>query len=397
MNVQSSPTQQPAADKNMQQGMNMENKRSASKPQVFAMTILSLLLLASGIVVGGTFGSGWLNYSMSAKDAAGLIMPPGMITQGMNMQSMKDMAAADPAKVTYTAPANARGNQPLVPTLDQGVKVFRLDVSLIKWYILPDVPVVAYAFNRQVPGPQIRLTEGDRVRLIVKNDLSEPTSVHWHGLILPNSQDGVSDITQKPIQPGQSYTYEFVVQQQGTYFYHSHTMADRQQGMGMYGALIIDPKNAPTKPAYDKEVTVQMGSWTVKNGYNFPPMPMEGLFPNYFTINGKAYPSTETINMKVGQKLLVRFIGSDDMDIHPMHIHGGPFTIVATDGNPVPAGAQVQKDTVNVGPGERYDVVWTARNTGKWLLHCHINHHITNNNEEVNGAGGLTQVINVTS
>ena len=122
---------------------------------------------------------------------------------------------------------------------------------------------------------------------------------------------------------------------------------------------------------------------------------MEGALPNFFTINGKAYPSTETINAKVGDKLRIRFIGTNTIFIHPMHIHGGPFKIVATDGSPVPDAAQIEKDTVDVGPGERYDVIWTAREPGKWLLHCHINHHTTNNNVEEQGGGGLTMVINV--
>lgn len=101
-------------------------------------------------------------------------------------------------------------------------------------------------------------------------------------------------------------------------------------------------------------------------------------------INGRAYPSTETIHAKVGDRLLIRFIGSNSAFIHPMHIHGGPFTIVATDGVPVPKGARFEKDTVNVGPGERYDVIWTAREPGKWLLHCHINHH---HKQQCRGAG----------
>jgi manganese oxidase len=326
----------------------------------------------------------------------GLIMPPGaIITPGMSMQAMEDMSAVDLSKVTYTAPADARGDQPLAPEMVDGVKVFNLDASLIKWNILPGVQVAAYAFNQQVPGPRIRLTEGDRVRFIVKNDLPEPTSVHWHGLVLPNQMDGVSDVTQQPIAPGGSYTYEFTVQQAGTFFYHSHTDPDRQQALGMYGALIIDPKDPAVTPAYDKELTVQLQEWTVKEGYTFPSMPMEGLMPNFFTINGKAYPATETVKMRVAERLLVRFIGSSNSFIHPMHIHGGPFRIVATDGNPVPAAAQVDKDTVNVAPGERYDVVWTARQPGKWLLHCHINHHITNDGVEEQGGGGLTMVIDV--
>ena len=133
----------------------------------------------------------------------------------------------------------------------------------------------------------------------------------------------------------------------------------------------------------------------VPGGYTFPAMMMEGAMPNYFTINGKAYPATDTIHMKVGQKLLVRFIGSHNNFIHPMHVHGGPFTVVATDGSPLPESAQYEKDTINIGPGERYDVIWPAREPGKWLIHCHMPHHTTNNNVEVKGGGGLTMLIDV--
>ncbi len=271
------------------------------------------------------------------------------------------------------------------------MKVFDLTTEIIHWNILPDRQVLAYAVNRQVPGPRIRVTEGDRVRMIVTNRLPDPTTIHWHGLTLPNGMDGAADVPQPPIAPAASFTYEFTVAQAGSYFYHSHTNPDRQQGLGLYGALIVDPKDPTNQPAADKEAVIQVQEWTVKSGYTFPAMPMEGAMPNFFTINGKAYPSTERITMRVGERLRVRFIGTNSGFIHPMHIHGGAFTIVATDGNPVPPGAQLQKDTVDVGPGERYDVIWTARQPGKWLIHCHI----TNDNVEV-GGGGLTTIIEVT-
>ncbi|MFT4036814.1 MAG: multicopper oxidase domain-containing protein [Thermomicrobiales bacterium] len=124
-------------------------------------------------------------------------------------------------------------------------------------------------------------------------------------------------------------------------------------------------------------------------------MPMEGAMPNYFTINGKAYPATETIHLQVGDRLLVRFIGTNSGFIHPMHIHGGPFEVVAIDGNPVPAGNDQYLDTVNIAPGQRYDVIWTALKPGKWLLHCHISHHTTNNNVETDGGGGLMLILDV--
>ncbi len=142
---------------------------------------------------------------------------------------------------------------------------------------------------------------------------------------------------------------------------------------------------------------IQLQEWNEREGYTYPAMPMEGVMPNFFTINGKAYPSTETVRLKVGDDLLVRFIGTQSAFIHPMHIHGGPFTVVATDGVPLAPMARYEKDTVNVGPGERYDVIWRAREPGKWLLHCHITHHTTNDNVEEEGGGGLTLILEVSA
>jgi FtsP/CotA-like multicopper oxidase with cupredoxin domain len=121
----------------------------------------------------------------------------------------------------------------------------------------------------------------------------------------------------------------------------------------------------------------------------------EGAMPNYFTINGKAYPSTDTIAMKLGQTIKVRFIGTNNNFAHPKHIHGGPFQVVAVDGVALNESARYQADTVNVGPSQRYDVIWTARKPGKWLVHCHIPHHTANNNVEQKGGGGLMLVLDV--
>jgi len=322
-----------------------------------------------------------------------LVMPPGMVmTRGMSMDAMRDMAAVDPAEVDARAPADARGDQPLAARDAGGVKEFDLTASVVRWNILPDVTVLAYAFNEQVPGPRLALSQGDRVRITVRNDLPEPTTVHWHGLDIPNQMDGPAEVTQDPIPVGGSFTYEFTVNQAGTFFYHSHAAADRQQALGLYGALVVAPTEP--EPAVAADVVVQLGEWTVRDGYTFPAMPMEGLLPNFFTINGKSWPATNTVRVRVGDQVRLRFIGSGAF-AHPMHIHGGPFQIIATDGNPVPAGAQVTKDTVNVSPGERYDVLWTARQPGRWLVHCHINHHLTNDGAEQDGAGGLTMVIDV--
>lgn len=360
--------------------------------QIIAVGGFTTLMLVAGMTTPALF----VNMRLSAKDVGGAIMPPGMImgfdTPG---RSMRDMAAISPKFISYHAPNDARGDTVLQPRVEGGIKIFDLSASVIRWNILPDQTVEAYAYNREVPGPRLELTEGDHVRIHFVNNLPESTTVHWHGLIVPNSMDGPAEITQKPIPPGGSYTYEFTVGQSGTYFYHTHDHADRQQALGLYGALIISPRDASAEPKADHSYTIQLQEWLKREWLTYPAMLMEGALPNYFTINGKAYPATDTIRMKVGETLKVRFIGTNNNFVHPMHIHGGPFQVVARDGETLPESARFLADTINVGPGQRYDVIWKARLPGKWLIHCHIPHHTTNNNVEEKGGGGLTMVIDV--
>ncbi len=365
---------------------------SVTRAQLAAVTMATGLMLVGGM----TFPALFVNMRLSARDVGGAIMPPGMImgwdTPGA---AMRDMAAIAPRLVAYTAARDAQGDTVLEPRLENGVKVFDLEASVVRWNILPDVQVEGYAFNGQIPGPRLRVTEGDRIRINVTNKLPESTTVHWHGLIVPNEMDGPANITQKPIEPGGKYVYEFTTEQSGTYFYHTHDHIDRQQAFGLYGALIIDPKNRVEEPQADHEYVLQLQEWLEREGLTYPAMLMEGALPNYFTINGKAYPATDTVKMKVGETIKLRFIGSNNNFVHPMHVHGGPFTVVARDGNVLPPAARFEADTVNVGPGQRYDVIWTAHRPGKWIVHCHIPHHTTNNNVEQDGAGGLTMMLEV--
>ncbi|MDX8491678.1 DUF4396 domain-containing protein [Mesorhizobium sp. VK22B] len=365
----------------------------ATVPQVAAIGMASLVALAIGMIAPAN----WLNLTLSARDVGGVIMPQGMIMdRDTPADTMRDMAAADPRLVTASYDLAAKGDRELPFRVESGVKVFELRPSVIRWHILPDITVEAYAYNGQIPGPRIHIRQGDRVRINVTNGLPEETTVHWHGLILANQMDGPAEITQAPIEPGQTYSYEFTATQHGTYFYHPHAKPDRTQALGLYGALIIDPANPADEVAADHDYVIELQEWLVREGLTYPSMPMDGGMPNFFTINGKAYPSTETIRMKVGETLKVRFIGTNNGFIHPMHIHGGPFEVVARDGETISPSARFLADTVNVGPGQRYDVVWTARRPGKWLIHCHIPHHTTNNNAEVKGGGGLMVVIDVT-
>jgi FtsP/CotA-like multicopper oxidase with cupredoxin domain len=365
---------------------------AATTAQLAAVTFVTILMLAAGMTIPALH----LNMRVNAQEIRDTIMPPGMIMAwDQPAAAMREMGAVLPRFVKFEAAADARGDRELVPTLVNGVKVFELEASAIRWNILPDVSVDAYAINGQVPGPRLHIREGDHVRIKVTNRLPESTTLHWHGFILPNAMDGPADITQPPIPPGGSYVYEFTAAQHGTYFYHSHDHPDRQQALGLYGAIIIDPKDPAAEVKADIDYVIQLQEWLKREGLTYPAMLMEGAMPNYFTINGKAYPATDTISMKVGQTIKLRFVGTNNNFIHPMHIHGGPFTVVARDGITLSPNARFEADTINVGPGQRYDVIWTARKPGKWLVHCHIPHHTSNNNVTEKGAGGLTMILDV--
>jgi FtsP/CotA-like multicopper oxidase with cupredoxin domain len=370
-----------------------EMKSDVTPAQLAAVASVSLLALALGMIAPAN----WVNLRLSARDVGGAIMPPGMIMdRDTPAEAMIDMAAVDPREVAKNYGLDVHGNGALAPNMEDGVKVFELDTEVIRWTILPGVTVDAYAFNGQIPGPKLRFRQGDRVRINVRNHLPETTTVHWHGLILPNIMDGPAHITQEPIASGGGlYRYEFTAVQSGTYLYHSHDHIDRQQSLGLYGAIIIDPATPDPSLEADHEYDVLLQEWLMREGLTYPAMPMDGAQPNYFTINGRAYPATDRISMRVGETLKVRFVGSNNGFIHPMHIHGGPFQVVAVDGNTLQPSARYQADTVNVGPGQRYDVIWLARQPGKWLIHCHIGHHTTNNNVERQGGGGLMVVIDV--
>jgi Domain of unknown function (DUF4396)/Multicopper oxidase len=369
-------------------------KSDATVPQLAAVGGVSFLILLLGLVAPAN----WINMNLSARDVGGLIMPPGMImSRDTPAAAMRDMAAVDPRRVSASYGLDARGGQELAAGFENGVKVFDLKTSVIHWTILPGTTVDAYAINGQIPGPRLHIRQGDHVRINVTNGLSESTTIHWHGLVLPNAMDGPAEITQEPIAPGKTYSYEFTATQAGTFFYHSHDHVDRQQALGLYGALIIDPATPDPALAADHEYTVLLQEWLLREGLTFPAMPMDGGQPNYFTINGRAYPATDIIKMRVGETLKIRFIGSNNGFIHPMHIHGGAFTVVARDGETLAPASRFNADTINVGPGQRYDVIWTAREPGKWLIHCHIGHHTTNNNVETKGGGGLMMIIEATA
>lgn len=290
-------------------------------------------------------------------------------------------AAGVPAATTTV------GGQPLAFTLEDGVKVFRLTARPVRWNILKDVTVTAWTYNGTVPGPLIRVTEGDRVRVILQNDLPEPTSIHWHGMPVPNAMDGMT-----PVPPGQSFTYEFTAPPAGSFMYHSHIASDRQVMVGLYAPLIVDPKTPEAEPPA-VDMSWMLSEWRIgPDGQTYPAMPMAGMEPNYFTINGKAYPETPTITVKRGDRVRIRLAAIGQFT-HPMHLHGMNFKVVALDGVSLPPEQQLVRNTIPVNPGELVDIEFVADNPGEWMFHCHVLHHVTNDGAE---PGGLLAIVKVT-
>ena len=313
---------------------------------------------------------------------------PGVL-QSTNPEADEAMEAISDENVPLAT--ETEGGKPLPFRMDGEVKVFDLTARAVKWPILQDVLATAYTYNGTVPGPLIKVTEGDTVRVVLKNELPEPTTIHWHGVQVPNEMDGVPDMTQDAVQPGETFTYEFVAKPAGTFWYHSHVRSDVQIGLGLHAPILIDPAQ-PAGEQPDIDQVLMLEEWRIVDGETFASMPATGMDPNFFTINGKAFPETPEIEVKQGQRVRLRLVGAGQLG-HPMHIHGPAFKIVATDGHPVPEAAQLTKDTVWVAPGERYDIEWIATDVGKWMLHCHIPHHTTNDHAE---PGGLMMVLNVT-
>ncbi len=252
----------------------------------------------------------------------------------------------------YPAKTKGIGSELLAPVLDNGVKVFDLTADEIDWEVEPGVVRRGMAYNGQVPGPQIRVRQGDRVRIVLHNKLEESTAMHFHGLLVPNNMDGVPGITQPLVEPGQSYTYEFTARNSGSHMYHSHMNGALQIPAGLLGAFIVEG-NAEPASDIDQLMVLNDG-------------------PLGYTINGKGFPATAPIVAKPGQKVRLRYM-NEGLQIHPMHLHGMPQQVVAKDGYSLPQPRL--EDTVLVAPGERIDVIVDATELGVWALHCHILSH----------------------
>jgi manganese oxidase len=259
---------------------------------------------------------------------------------------------------SFPAATKGDGGQVLQPTsvLPDGTKEFHLTAEPAKWEIEPGKVVDAWTFNGMVPGPTLKLNVGDKVKIVVENKLPESTSVHWHGMLVPNDMDGVSDVTQAPIPPGKSFTYVWTANRPMVTWYHSHHDGTKQVSSGMWGAIEVGDIPTPNKIKPNQVVLMQLqDSGTI------------GM-----TINGKSFPATKPIDAHLGDWVEITYIDAGNM-MHPMHLHGLDQLVIAKDGFPLPA--PYKADTVPVAPGERYTVLVHADALGNWAFHCHIFQH----------------------
>ncbi len=292
------------------------------------------------------------------------------------------LAGCSPGAVPPPAPVRPAAPAPVAPPWEGPasgqVREFQLTVGRVPWEIAPGTGVEAYAYNGRVPGPELRVTEGDIVRVTVTNALDEPTTVHWHGVEVPVAIDGVPQLSQEPIPPGGVFTYEFVAVPAGTRWYHAHFNERVQQGGGLVGALIIEPRQAPAPPP-DREYVLVTGEWgAVGAGHSATasaePRGMGGRMRQRasrasverFTINGVAYPHTPPLIVREGERVRLRLINAGATETQAFALAGHRLTLTHSDGNPL--AQPVEAEAVFLGVGERADVEFVANRPGRWQL-----------------------------
>ena len=261
--------------------------------------------------------------------------------------------------------------------LVDGVKVFHLVAEEVRDHeFAPGLKARCWGFNGQVHGPTIEVVEGDRVRIYVTNKLPEATSVHWHGIFLPNGMDGVGGLTQRAIPPGETFKYEFTLWQHGSYMYHSHHDEMTQMALGLMGLLVIHPRE-PSGPPPDRDFAYLLSEWKLMPGTHRPD-PNEMRDFNLLTLNGRCFPGTAPMVVKTGDRVRIRIGNLSAMDHHSIHFHGHTWWVTETDGGVIPESARWPEVTVIVPVGSTRTVEFIANNPGDWAFHCHMTHHVMN-------------------
>ena len=303
--------------------------------------------------VSGHRGSGMVG-SLMVGDGGGA--HDRRAAQGAADNDASDKLMADRTKA-FPAETEGVGAQPLEPTvLPDGTKRFELTAEITKWEVEPGKIVDAWSYNGVVPGPTIQVEVGDHVQLALDNQLPESTSIHLHGVLLPNAMDGVPDITQAPIKPGETFVYDFVAREPMVGIYHSHHHAEHQVPDGLFAPFLVGDMPTPGGVAVSQEI----------------PMVLNDAGVIGLSLNGKSFPATAPIVASQGEWVMIHYL-NEGLQMHPMHLHGMPQLVIAKDGYPLDV--PYEADTIAVAPGERYTVLVQATELGTWAFHCHILNH----------------------
>jgi len=257
--------------------------------------------------------------------------------------------------------------------LKNGVKEFHLVAQAVSREFLPGYSMNVYGFNGSMPGPTIEVNQGDRVRFVVTNELTENTVVHWHGFELPIQYDGADALTQNPIKPGKTFAYEFDVHEAGTFFYHSHV--PMQEAFGMVGWLIVHPRKTYDPPV-DRDFGILFQNFfidanqTVADSWK--------MDWNWHTMNGRSGPYATPLVVRHGERVRIRILNFSPMQHHPIHLHGHTFWVTGHEGSRAPHSAWVPRNTELIGIAQAAELEFVANNPGDWMFHCHMVHHMMN-------------------
>ena len=259
--------------------------------------------------------------------------------------------------------------------MNNGWKEFHIVAEPVVREFAPGMKAHLWGYNGQSPGPTIECVEGDKLRIFLTNRLPEQTSMHWHGVILPNGMDGVAGLVQPHIAAGKTFVYEFTMRKPGTFMYHPHSDEMTQMAMGMMGFIVVHPKDRSFMPV-DRDFVFILNNFDIEPG-SYTPRVNTMLDFNLFCFNSRVFPGIDSLPVRLNDRVRIRF-GNLTMTNHPIHIHGHHFEVTGTDGGWVPATARWPETSVDVGVGQMRAVEFVADNPGDWAFHCHKSHHTMN-------------------
>jgi FtsP/CotA-like multicopper oxidase with cupredoxin domain len=350
-----------------------------------------------------------INYSLFTARASFNMLAVLMLigaTSVINVTAQTSKTEKDDVPVAEAGGRLVRPTIPVTPDvpnlpseLVDGVRIFRLTASVFQHQLetFPKQTAEVWGYNNSIPGPTAIAYEGEKIRFIVTNTLPEPTTVHFHGLHQTNENDGVAGVSQlNPINPGETYTYNLDPEHAGTFAYHAHFNSAKQGLKGLNGMFVVLPYYEKQKDHVDRDFAFTLQSWFWESNGS-PIVPFPGALNKEFnvhTMNGKTRDAATEPTIRVGEKVRLRLYNVGNL-FHAMHEHGFDLTVESQNGHKKSMPYEVT--TFDIGPGNFFEVTFVASKPGKWLFHCHVPHHTTN--ETMSGPGGspvgMARVFNV--